>query len=336
VGRLTSERTDEEVVGMSTNKLRQDGLVDAVQTAGRAPSIHNSQPWRFRVSRGRVDLFADRSRRLHATDIDGRDLLLSCGAALHHLRLALSASRPITVRRFPSPENPDHLASVEVRTRGAIRGGSPALLAAVADRRTDRRPFTQWPVPQVFIRELIEVAADQGAVLRPVRDPGAAKVLQAVAAAAAAAQEQVPGYQAELAHWARHPERPAGIPSTSLLLDPRVEVLAGRQFPPGELASDNSQPDGAILMVLGTASDDRLSQLRAGEALSAVLLQATRHGLATCTVSQPLENRATRRAVQEAVLDGTLCPQVVLRLGWAPANSPIPPTPRRPLAEILV
>ena len=89
-------------------------------------------------------------------------------------------------------------------------------------------------------------------------------------------------------------------------------------------------------MVLGTASDDRLSQLRAGEALSAVLLQATQQGLASCAVSQALENRATRRAVQESVLDGTLCPQIVLRLGWAPANAPVPPTPRRPLAEILV
>ena len=321
---------------MRTQTVRQDVLLNAVHMAGRAPSIHNTQPWRFRVAKDRVDLYADRSRRLHATDVDGRDLLLSCGAALHHLRLALADNGHVTVRRFPNPDNPDHLATVQVKT-GASCAGNPALFAAITKRRTDRRPFTEWPVPQAFVRQLINGASDQGAVLRSVSDPGAAKVLQAVAAAAAAAQERVPGYHAELAQWTRT-EGTAGIPRSSLLLDDdKVQVAGDRRFPPGDLASgEPGQHDGAILMVLGTASDDRLSQLRAGEALSAVLLQATQHGLASCAVSQALENRATRRAIQETVLDGTLCPQIVLRLGWAPANAPVPPTPRRPLAVILI
>ena len=88
-------------------------------------------------------------------------------------------------------------------------------------------------------------------------------------------------------------------------------------------------------MVLGTASDDRLSQLRAGEALSAVLLQATHFGLASSPLSQPLEIGATRQVLQDEVLDGTLSPQIVLRVGWAPADSTLPPTPRRPVAEII-
>jgi nitroreductase len=321
---------------MSTRKLRQDVLLDAVETAGRAPSIHNSQPWRFRVGQDRVDLFADRSRRLPATDVDGRDLLLSCGAALHHLRLALSQRWQITVRRFPSAENPDHVASVELRSRVPSTGGSP-LLAAVTERRTDRRLFTQWPVPQRFISELVDVAADQGAVLRAVHDPRATRVLLEVVAAAAVAQEQTPGYHAELAQWTRKSEGAAGIPRSSLLLDPDAEVVAGRRFPAGDLvAGEAGQADGAVLLVLGTASDDRLSQLRAGEALSAVLLAATQHHLATCPISQALAFRATRQAIEQTVLEGTLCPQIVLRVGWAPADSPIPPTPRRPLGEILV
>jgi nitroreductase len=332
----TSEPEYEEVVGMSTKILRQNVPLGAVRTAGRAPSIHNSQPWRFRVGQNRVDLYADRSRWLPVTDADGRDLLLSCGAALHHLRLALSAMGHVTVHRFPTADDPDHLASVELRTRGASAESDPALQTAITSRRTDRRPFTQWPIPQAFVNQLVERASDQGAVLRLVRDPGAVKTLLAVIAAAAAAQEHLPGYQVELARWTAA-EGSVGIPTSNLLLDPKVDVLAARSFPPGELASGESgTSDGAILMVLGTASDDPLSQLRAGEALSAVLLQATQHGLATCPISQALENPATRQAIQDAVVDGTVCPQIVVRLGWPPANSPVPPTPRRPMAEILV
>jgi hypothetical protein len=83
-----------------------------------------------------------------------------------------------------------------------------------------------------------------------------------------------------------------------------------------------------------TTSDDPLSQLRAGEALSAVLLHATDLGLATCPLSQPLEIPATRRAIRDEILDGTLCPQLVLRIGWA-CGPPLPATPRRSQLDVV-
>ena len=85
--------------------------------------------------------------------------------------------------------------------------------------------------------------------------------------------------------------------------------------------------------MLGTASDDTLSRLRAGEALSAVLLQATALGLASCPLSQPLEIGSTRRVLHEGVVDDTLSPQLVLRLGWPPVGPPLPVTPRRTYQE---
>jgi len=88
-----------------------------------------------------------------------------------------------------------------------------------------------------------------------------------------------------------------------------------------------------LLAVLGTASDDRLSQLRAGEALSAVLLTATTIGLATCPLSQALEIGTTRRMLRDNVLDGTLSPQLVLRVGRAPVGPSLPATPRRSFTD---
>ena len=87
--------------------------------------------------------------------------------------------------------------------------------------------------------------------------------------------------------------------------------------------------------MIGTASDDTLSQLRAGEALSAVLLQSTLFGLATCPLSQVLEVHDTRRVLRDDVLDGAITPQLVLRLGFSSTAAPLPATPRRPIAEIL-
>lgn len=90
-----------------------------------------------------------------------------------------------------------------------------------------------------------------------------------------------------------------------------------------------------MLAVIGTASDDTLSQLRAGEALSAVLLHATLLGLATCPLSQVLEVDDTRRVLRDDVLDGAISPQLVLRVGFPTAAGPLPATPRRPTANIL-
>ena len=89
-----------------------------------------------------------------------------------------------------------------------------------------------------------------------------------------------------------------------------------------------------MLLVLGTASDDRLSQLKAGEALSAVLLHATDIGLAACPLSQPLEVESIYRAVRDDLLGGSLAPQVLVRVGWGP-QEPLPPTPRRPLDDVI-
>ena len=87
--------------------------------------------------------------------------------------------------------------------------------------------------------------------------------------------------------------------------------------------------------MIGTASDDTMSQLRAGEALSAVLLQATLLGLATCPLSQVLEVDDTRRVLRDDVLDGAMAPQLVLRLGFAPSGPTLPATPRRQVTEFM-
>ncbi len=321
---------------MITKELNQEVLHDAVKKAGRAPSLHNSQPWRFVVGTEQVDLYADYDRWLPATDADGRDVLVSCGAALHHLRLALAgAGMHASVDRFPDVEDDSHLAAVKVTDGGPPLESLTQLLSAVASRRTDRRPFGDWPIPDTFVRQLIERAAEQGAVLRLISDAGTTIVLLNAVAAAGLAQEGVPGYEAELASWSGR-TGDDGLPSSNLLGGSATSDVAARKFTEGLIKPlDVAAPDAATFLVLGTASDDRLSQLRAGEALSAVLLQATEFGLATCPLSQPLEVAATRDVLRDDVLDGTLSPQIVLRLGWAPAGSPLAETPRRPLHDII-
>jgi nitroreductase len=111
-------------------------LAEAIEHAVRAPSVHNTQPWRWRIGSDTVELFADTARHLPTTDPDRRDLVLSCGAALHHLRVALAAAgHAVQVVRMPDPDDRSLMATVRI-SDGAPDTTLAALFPAIARRRT--------------------------------------------------------------------------------------------------------------------------------------------------------------------------------------------------------
>src|SRR5690606_20485450 len=177
---------EERAMTVSSHRLVDRRTVrGALALAAAAPSVRNSQPWRWEVGRDAVHLHADLARWLPAADPMGRDLVMSCGAALHHARVALAATGlACSVQRMPDLDTPTHLATLRLHPRAA-EATDLALAAAVLRRRTDRRPFADWEVPGEFVDELCERAAEQGAELRPVTAPRARqRLLRAIAEAA--------------------------------------------------------------------------------------------------------------------------------------------------------
>ena len=305
----------------------------ALELAARAPSLHNSQPWKWRYDDNTIHLYADFGRWLLATDTATRDLVLSCGAALHHLRVALAATGiAARVDRGAEPGTADHLATLHLQRAPAAQADL-RMAAAITRRRTDRRRYGDWPIPEGFLEELQACAAQEGALLQVLDRAGDRAAVVENLRNAAHEQENVSRYAIETALWSARNAGADGIPASNLLVDAQEtgDGLA-RTFEPGSIDQEPG-PDGAVLLVLGTASDDPLSRLRAGEALSAVLLHATDIGLATCPLSQPLEVPSTYGAVRDELLGGRMAPQLLIRVGWGPPK-PLPPTPRRALADM--
>jgi nitroreductase len=332
------------VCAAPTVSLPDEGtLVRAVESAVRAPSVYNSQPWRWRIDPTTgIDLFADRDRHLTTIDADGRDLLLSCGAALQLLVVALAdLGWSAQVDRFPDPENSDHLTRVH-----PVHATPSADLARLAPsiplRHTDRRRFAVEPVKPHLLDALVAQARGCGAELHVVAGDTARARLIATIARSASLQRQQAGYGAELARWTgRYSAAADGIESNTVAggIDMPGDVPM-RHFTRGVL----SQPvhslehaDASVLLVLSARTDDRVGTLRAGEATGGVLLAATGLGLATTPLSQPLEVAATREWVVEHIVGPGVSPQLVIRVGWAdPQAAALPPTPRRSVERVLL
>lgn len=309
----------------------------------RAPSVYNSQPWRWRVDPvAEIDLFADRDRHLITIDPDGRDLLLSCGAALEHLVVALAGlGWSARVDRFPDPEDSDHLA----RVRPTDRTPSPELTKlapSISLRRTDRRRFSPEHLDPHLLDILVAHAHSRGADLHVVSGDTARTRLIETIARSASLQRQQAGYGAELARWTgRYSAAVDGIEASTVAsgVDLPGDVPM-RRFTRGRLSQPThsfEHSDASTLMVLSARSDDRLGTLRAGEATGAVLLAATEMGLATTPLSQPIEVASTRDWVIEHLVGGGVFPQLVIRVGWADEHAPaLPPTPRRAADHVVM
>jgi hypothetical protein len=292
-------------------------LVSAAAAAGRAPSILNTQPWRWRVQSGRMELFAERARQLGVTDADGRLLMISCGAALHHARIALAAAGwSAHVTRMPDAGQPDLLARLTVSGRTAVSEVANRLVQAIPLRHTDRRPVSDRLLPAASVEAIASAARAEGGLHIFSRD----QVVELAAAAcrAAAVKAADPLVGEELAYWVGVTAPVGtGLPTGVLPDHPAQTTVPSSDFGRlGTLAIGSGHDRAAVYALLFGDADEPVDWLRSGEALSAAWLTATTLGVSVVPLSNVVEVVHTRQALRHLIA-GLGYPHLVLRLGIA-------------------
>jgi nitroreductase len=307
-----------------------------IATAARAPSVHNTQPWRFRVGEFAIELYADTRRKLQ-TDPLGREMLISCGAALFGLRLAVRSLGYLpAVELLPDPAQLRLLARVGLGAAVPMTARERQMLEAVPHRHTHRGPFDPGPLPAGLLAGLQHDALAEGAALAPV-DPGIAyQQLADIVGAAGRRQDLAPAAQAEILRWSRAAADAArdGVPAHAFPASsgPQRGRLPQRDFDlrrgVGLLPAGGPPP--AVTAVLLTPGDGRADWLRAGQALHRLLAHAASRWVFASLYTQPLEAAAIRALIKDRLaLSGA--PQMLLQLGLArTARS----TARRPPTEL--
>jgi len=318
-------------------------LLRAIEHAIRAPSGHNLQPWRFRVGSAFIDLIADRTKSLPVLDPDDRELVMSCGAAIFHLRIALRhAGYGVRVVPLPDPDDPDAMARLY-----AARGARPTveeaqLFDAIGRRHTIRTGFLPRPFDADIAPLLEAAAAAEGAEFRSILQPVDRTELIDLVAAGARAQAGSSPFRREMAGWL-HPAATVDDATEGVVNFPNdVGGLLTYYGPLGSDAADAGEHFAAhlrslaeaapLLAVLGTDRDGVSEWLEAGQALAHVLLLAAVQGIQAAVLNTPVQTVSLREKVGQ-LAGKPLCPQLVLAFGYAPT---IHATPRRPVADFLM
>lgn len=298
-----------------------------------APSTHNSQPWLFRVRADALELFADRTRALPVSDPDDRELLISCGAAIAHARLAAcNFGQNATVDLLPGG-HPDLLARLRFHGQRSPTHAETRRFQAIAERRTTRTVFAIGDVPTEVLDALTSLARAEHAAIAFMTDADDRERISRLVAQADHIQMDDPAFRKELALWV-HPQDSRtqdGMSIASFGQSDRLSAAAAqiiRRFDlgAGVAARDKQIAAGSpVLAILSTEADTPTDWLRTGMALAAVLLEATASGMQSAFLNQPIEVPMLRQQLRaELAIEGI--PQILLRLG---RGQKVPPAPRR-------
>jgi nitroreductase len=330
--------------------VEQQDWAQVVAAATRAPSIHNTQPWRFVAGSDRVDVFLDPERALAVLDPTRRQQVISCGSAIEFAVVGLSAGglEP-AVRLLPDDADPDHLATIEVTGSREPSGADQALAEAIQRRHTVRAPFQSRAVPADLVGRLQEEARAFGTWIKPITRSEEEVATVFLISRAEEMEQGDPAYVAELQRWMRtDPTADDGVPVEAVPSgDPQARpsnwlirdfVVGQREQQPFLPAGDPDAPPPEVerpaVVLMGTDGDDRYDWLQAGRALGRLLLHATAAGLAASPLTQALDWPATRTRLQSRLsLVGH--PQMLLRMGY-PQDAPTGVVSgRRPVEDVL-
>ncbi len=328
------------MIDMPARAPDSEVIRDAVMLASRAPSLHNSQPWRWIVEGPSLQLWADPCRLMPATDHAGRELTLSCGAVLDHLRVAMAgAGWECTTERLPDPSQPYHLATLRFQAMEAVSEQHRRRAAAILRRRTDRLPFgapAGWPALHSALRQAVQPF---DVLLDVVPEDDRARLAEESALIESLRRYDTT-YQSELRWWTSPFESDdTHVPETSLVSSSEADrVDVARRFPPAGGGHRRAivDHDRSKLVVLSTRHGDAPPEvLRCGEALSAVLLECTMAGAATCTLTHMTEI-AQSRSIITGIVATSGAPQLLIRVGSSPTNGQHAEcTSRRLVTEVL-
>lgn len=305
-----------------------------------APSGHNSQPWFFKIKKGGIKLYADRTRALPVIDPEDRELTISCGAALANFVIAANYfGFSAKVNVCPLEKDFDLLAEVKLSDGHTPSDETKKLFNTITKRRTNRKPFENRVIDGLVLQKLETIASEDNINLRIVKDYTLRELAISIIEEGDKIQSKDKSFCRELAQWV-HPDRKKSKDGISvhsfgvgdLFSQTGPFYLSNIDWGDIQAARDRNLVEGSpILGIIESKTDTPSDWIFSGIALEKIILFAASENLSASYLNQPLEVPLLKeKFINTLELKGY--PQQILRMGY---GKDVNPTPRRSIDEVL-
>jgi nitroreductase len=314
-----------------------------LQQTVKAPSGHNTQPWKFRVVADSITIFPDYGRALPVVDADNHALFISLGCALENLVIAAAHfGYDTTVEMHLENKGAE---SIEVHLRPAAANADGALYEYMDARQVTRNKYNGAPIPPADMEKLKTSTKQEDVQAFFVTDKNEMEKLLALVKEGNIRQFSNPSFVKELMHWIRFNKTDAEQTGDGLFGaatgNPSVPAWFGKLFmkltasPKKEAAKwDDLIHSSSALLIFIAERDDKKAWINVGRSFERTMLTATSLHINHAHANMPCEEVELRKKLSNQLnLTKEQQPLLLIRLGY---SEKMPYSFRRPLADVVL
>lgn len=317
-------------------------IKELVAYAIKAPSGHNTQPWKFKVSETSIRIMPDYNRRLEVVDPDDHALFISLGCALENLLIAARhAGYSPTVSYHLHNTSEEY---VQVDLVPDTIAGQTDLFDAIEKRQSTRATYNRAAIPAEHLKKLQEAAATQNSVsCRIIEDKQEIAAITQLVKEANIRQFKNEHFRKEMENWIRFNDKTASTSRDGLrsavMGSPAVPTWFGKLYF-NYLVSPTKEAEKAAagiasssaLAVFVTEDSTKEGWVKLGQSFERFALRATALGIKHAHLNMPCEEVPVRQKLKQLLGYTTAEPLLLIRLGY---GDTMPMSFRRPLEEVL-
>lgn len=315
-----------------------------LESAIRAPSSHNSQPWLFKVGVGResIEIHIDPRRRLSEADPSSRLLYVSLGCVMANLMVAADFIG-LAYRMEYFTAYPSNLA-VRMNFLGKKQTSRESVFRAIQERRSNRNRYKNTAMPAKILNELREIVRGFGSDLRVdfiehyIQKERVADISSRAMAKIMARDT----FRKELASWLRinWSRKKDGMPGSGHGMSLITSIIAPYILRHIDVSRVEAQKERTrilnfpIVAIISSKKNIPSNWLRAGELLEMILLTAQSHSIDSTIRVAAIEEPKARDELRQALCLSKFQTQMLFGLGYAEKTAPH--SPRRRLKDFIM
>jgi hypothetical protein len=314
-------------------------MAELIRMATLAANGHNTQPWKFQLTDGRVSILPDFARRTAVVDPDDHHLYISLGCAAENLTIAARANgwQPhLAIENKGDTRITIDLAESQERETDLYR--------AIPLRQSTRSEYDSTPVSNIDLELLKAAAQMDGVSVLIFTQPSELESVLELVVEGNSAQMDDPAFVAELRDWIRFTPDQAlagndglfsacsGNPVAPSWLAERLFAQFVKKKTENDKYRRQIRSSAGIAVFIGNKEDPE-HWIKVGQSFQRFALQATVLGIRNAHINQPIEVPELREGVSRWLGMPNIRPDLIVRFGHAPT---LPMSLRRPVTDIII